>query len=267
MRFAKYHALGNDYLVLVGERTLSAEQAQRICDRHRGVGSDGLLLEEPAELTTGFGFRVINPDGSEAEVSGNGARIFARYLFDQGRVGTTPFDLVSSSGRRLRAQVISPDWIQVAMGVAVIGEVNTPLAGPYPAGWCYTRVSIGNPHAVVFLPVVNRALAEAWGPILERDERFPQRTNVQLAVVRDAAHVDAWIWERGAGYTEASGSSACAVVAAGQALALLAERVHVRMPGGELSVERANGGELLQTGPVAMVAMGEIARELFDPRR
>lgn len=260
MRFFKYHALGNDYLVLEGGRLPEARLVQRICDRRRGIGSDGVLLEVPAPVGM-FGFRVINPDGSEAEVSGNGARIFARHLFNQARVAMGPFGLVSSAGRSLTAQVIPPAQVQVAMGEARIGPLETPLGSGYPPGWSFTAVDLGNPHAVVFLPEVDRALVEAWGPRLERDPRFPKRSNVQFAVLRHRQRVDVWIWERGAGFTEASGSSACAVVAAGQALARLASAVVVEMPGGALEVERSPAGDLVQRGPVVAVAAGIVAPE------
>jgi len=260
MRFFKYHALGNDYLVLEGGEPPEARLVQRICDRHRGIGSDGVLCEVTAPAGV-FGFRVINPDGSEAEVSGNGARIFARHLFDQGRVATGPFRLLSSAGRPLTAEVFPPARVQVAMGEARIGPLEAPLGAGYPSGWAFTAVDFGNPHAVVFLPEADRALAEVWGPRLERDLRFPQRSNVQFAVLRDPQRVDVWIWERGAGFTEASGSSACAVVAAGQALARLAKAVVVSMPGGALEVERSPAGGLVQRGPVAAVAAGTVAPE------
>jgi diaminopimelate epimerase len=274
VRFRKYHALGNDYLVLEpGSVTVTAGLARRVCERHRGVGADGVLVEVTASAAD-FGLRIVNPDGSEAETSGNGLRIFARSLFDAGRVGEAPFRVDTAGGAATCQLLDAGRRVRVAMGCATFdaarvpvtgasGEVvDAPLGSAYPAGWRYTAVSIGNPHAVVQVPDATPALARRWGPVIERDGRFPRRTNVQFVTVVAPDRLRLEVWERGAGYTEASGSSACAAAAASRRLGLCGSFVVVDMPGGALEVQVGEGYAVTQAGPVTFVAEGALAQEL-----
>jgi diaminopimelate epimerase len=247
-----------------------ASLVRRLCDRRRGVGADGVLVEVAPDAAD-FGVRVVNPDGSEAETSGNGLRIFARWLHDAGRVAAAPFT-VRTAGGTVRCEVLDGGRrVRVAMGrasfpgarLATEGDVvDAPLGPAYPDGWRFTAVSMGNPHAVVHVPDATPELARRWGPLLERDERFPRRTNVQFVTVLAPDLVRVEVWERGAGYTEASGSSACAAAAASRRLGLCGADVAVVMPGGALQVQVDDAYAVTQVGPVAFVAEGTVAPEL-----
>lgn len=280
MRFHKYQALGNDYLVLEaggGEWTPALVRAA--CDRHLGVGADGVLVEDVAPggahaPDRALALRILNPDGSEAEKSGNGLRIFARYLWDQGRVGVEPFDVVTRGGR-VRCQVRDAGrMVYVEMGVASFDAAAIPVAGPrrevvgeeIEAGGerlRFTAVSVGNPHCVVFVDAPTPELARRLGPALEAHPAFPRRTNVQFVRVVDRGRIEMQIWERGAGTTLASGSSACAAAAASVRLGLCDGDVKVAMPGGELEITVAADYELTMLGPVRKVAEGTLAEELL----
>ena len=276
MRFRKYHALGNDYLVLEpGMVAATADLARRVCDRHRGVGADGVLVEVAA-VAADYGLRIVNPDGSEAETSGNGLRIFARWLHDAGRVADAPFRVRTAAGAATCQVLDAGRRVRVAMGRAcfdaarvpvtgVSGDVvDAPLGAAYPEGWRYTAVSMGNPHAVVHVPDATPALARRWGPVLERDRRFPQRTNVQFVTPLGPDRLRLEVWERGAGYTEASGSRACAAAAASRRLGRCGPEVVVVMAGGELRVRVDDDLAVTQVGPVAFVAEGTLAAGLVD---
>ncbi len=274
MRFAKYQALGNDYLVLEpGEVDVTAPVVRAICDRQRGVGADGVLVED-ATPDGRLVVRIVNPDGSEAEKSGNGLRIFARWLWDRGRVADTPFE-VTTRGGPVRCQVREAGrTVFVAMGAASFDSEAIPVAGPRRevvdealevAGerLRVTGVTVGNPHCVVFVDAPTEALARRLGPALEAHPSFPRRTNVQFVRVVDRHRLQMEIWERGAGYTLASGSSACAAAAAAVRLGRCDPDVAVAMPGGELAIGVGAGFEMTMLGPVAKVAEGIVAEELL----
>ncbi|MFN2323270.1 MAG: diaminopimelate epimerase [Trueperaceae bacterium] len=274
MRFHKYQALGNDYLVLEpGEAVLTAPLARAICDRHRGVGADGVLVEDRAPDGR-LAVRIVNPDGSEAEKSGNGLRIFARYLWDRGRVDEAPFE-VATQGGIVRCQVRDAGCaVFVAMGAARFDSQAIPVVGPCRevvdeaievAGerLRVTAVTVGNPHCVVFVDAPTEALARRLGPALEVHPLFPNRTNVQFVRVVDRHRLEMHVWERGAGYTLASGSSACAAAAAAVRLGRCEGDVTVAMPGGELAIGVGTGYELTMVGPVGKVAEGSVAEELL----
>ncbi len=255
MKLRKYHGLGNDYLVLEepATRALEPEQIRSICDRHRGVGGDGVLLPVAA-AGADYGLRIYNPDGSEAEKSGNGLRIFARWLVD--RRGAPPAFSVWTPGGVAGCRVLG-EQIEVAMGraevealePAVIGLGDAPIRAAYAVG-------VGNPHCSLFVDEHPDALPwRAWGAAVEVHPRFPGRSNVQLIQVLTSDRLLMRIWERGAGETLASGSSACAAAAA----AVVAGdcppgRVRVEMAGGVLSVTVAPDLSLTLLGPVSPVA-------------
>ena len=272
--FHKYQALGNDYLVVerrdVGER-LTAALVRRVCDRHFGVGSDGILVCEP-ESGDGFRVTILNPDGSEAEKSGNGLRILSRYLFDQGRVADDAFH-VETAGGAVRCRVLDGGReVFVEMGTATFDSTSIPIGGPprevvdepIEAGGeelHFTGVGVGNPHCVVHVDRLSPELAMRLGPALETHPLFPNRTNVQFVRVLDRRRLAVEIWERGAGYTLASGSSSCAAAAASVRLGLCDGDVTVTMPGGTLRIGVGTGYELTMLGQVAKVAEGVIADE------
>jgi diaminopimelate epimerase len=285
VRFTKYQALGNDYLVIEPgglEEPLTSEQVRRICDRHYGAGADGILLGPLETEQADFALRIFNPDGSEAEKSGNGLRILARYLWDSGRVSpagrsgegefSAPFT-IHTPGGIVRAQVLDGgERVRVEMGQASFDSRRIPVAGPrrqvineaMQVGGQevrYCAVTLGNPHCVVLCEGISEPLARALGPLIEGERRFPRRTNVQFMKALDKRNLQIEIWERGAGYTLSSGSSACAAAAAAQRLGLCESQVGVHMPGGRVEVEIAPDFAITMSGPVEKVFEGEMDLE------
>ncbi len=254
MRLFKAHGLGNDYLVWMGEGPVDAALARRLCDRHRGPGGDG-VLEPAASTRADYGVRIWNPDGSVAEKSGNGLRIFARWLVDH-RAADAAFT-VDTGADVVRCRV-GADAIAVDMGRACFREL-APLAvgsASIPA----LAVDVGNPHCVCFRtePDLDTLPWRDWGRAIETLPQFPNRTNVQFAHIVDG-RLEIRIWERGAGETSASGSSSCAVAAAAVHTGQLPPgRIDVHMPGGTLHVDVSADYELVLTGPVAPVGLFEI---------
>jgi diaminopimelate epimerase len=258
LRFAKYQALGNDYLVLEPGSRPDSELVRRLCDRHFGAGADGVLARAAPAAGADFALAIWNPDGSEAEKSGNGLRIFARWLFDRGDAGGAPFT-VATRGGAVRCQVKDRGArISVEMGRAVFAGLEETLqlaAGPVRV----TVLSLSNPHCVVFLDEISPGLARRLGPQLETHPRFPERTNVQLAKVLARDRVQLEIWERGAGYTLASGSSACAAAAAAVRAGHCDGDVTVAMPGGALTVRVSRSFDVTQEGPAEKVFEGTLS--------
>ena len=277
--FFRGHGLGNDYLVMDPKELsfrLTPAVIEAICNRHWGLGSDGILTPVSSK-TADFGLRIFNPDGSEAEKSGNGLRIFARYLHATGRTKKRRFTVETKGGlvtvdlhldRRGDASTVT-----VEMGQAVFAPSALPCTLPAAellqqsieaAGRSvvFTGVSVGNPHCVVFKPS-----GESWsredlltlGPALEHHSIFPKRANVQLAVPTGPKELGILIWERGAGETQASGSSSCAAASAAVKLGLVTSPVAVKMPGGTLTIEVASDFSLTMKGPVAEVARGSLS--------
>lgn len=271
MRLIKSHGLGNDYLVADRDDlpfAISPARVALLCDRHIGVGSDGLLVWTGEVEPEVHGLRIFNPDGSEAEKSGNGLRIFARWLFDSGRVSARTFTirtLGGDAGIALDASDGGPLWVTVDMGIPTFRDELTRLDidGEELA---VTVVSVGNPHCVILRDELNVADLRRIGPRVESHPLFPQRTNVQLAHVVDRRDVELLIWERGAGETQASGSSSCAVVAACYHRGLLDADVDItaRMPGGELTLRMESGQRVWMRGPVEEVAEITPSRDLID---
>jgi diaminopimelate epimerase len=275
--FRKYHGLGNDYLVIdpidiAFEPT--PEAVRIVCDRHHGVGSDGILL---GPLTHGGGptLRIFNPDGSEAEKSGNGLRIFSWYLHERGHVSAPEFPLLTQGGR-VRAWIVDPlaKQVRIDMGTPSFdARTAAPGAGcaeildaEFDFGGERCRigfVSMGNPHCVVLGKAVSETLARRLGPLVEHSSLFPARTNVQFLDVLGPSDIRIEIWERGAGYTLASGSSSCAAAAVARRLGLVAgERIQVHMPGGDLEI-RFEGDTVLLTGPVEKAFEGTFSEDLM----
>jgi len=278
MRFYKYHALGNDYLVLDPRdypqgAPPAPKQIRLICHRNYGVGSDGILWGPTATAKADFGLRIFNPDGSEAEKSGNGLRIFARFVWDQGLVKAPKFT-VETPGGVAEAEVKNGHRITVAMGRVTFASAEIPVAGASrevlnekmtirDRTFTFCAAGIGNPHCVIPLPEISPALATTYGPDIEVHPNFPNRTNVQFLQVMDRTNIRIEIWERGAGHTLASGSSASACAAVAYRLGLIDRDVTVHMPGGKLSVEIGPDFSIRQSGPVIKVAEGTMHPELF----
>jgi len=272
--FHRYHGLGNDYLVCeqsIFEQFTTA-QLVRICDRHRGIGSDGILVN--VSSANGIALRIINPDGSEAEKSGNGLRIFARYLYDQGKVAEQAFAVLTPGGR-VSCQVFdSGHTIVVDMGQAHFTPDSLPALVPadqalsLPLAINHTRfnatlVSMGNPHCVIQVDNITPALVKEYGSQLEVLSIFPKRTNVQFVKVLDRHNIEIGIWERGAGYTQASGSSSCAAASAMKKRGLVDNQVRVHMPGGSLMISLDDDYQVKMRGPVQKIAEVRLDADCF----
>jgi diaminopimelate epimerase len=281
-RFDRAHGLGNDYLVVSRDFGLPLDEARvrRVCDRNRGVGSDGILLE--CAPPTGFdaAVRIFNPDGSEAEKSGNGVRIFAAWCFANGAARDRALRIHTLGGPVEAHFLEARDhavWLRVSMGhvrwemsaLPMIGEGEHWTRRPLRIGdedVIATCLSVGNPHAVLLGAACDETTLLRLGPLVEHHAQFPRRTNVQLCAPIDRRTVRALIWERGAGPTLASGSSACAVVAACVEAGLVDrdEDITVQMPGGALRVRIDRDDALEQVGPVQAIAHGEISEDLWS---
>ncbi|MCO6452248.1 MAG: diaminopimelate epimerase [Caldilineales bacterium] len=275
LHFVKYQALGNDYLVFetdeLGDR-LTPALVRQICDRHFGVGSDGVLVRvsKPGEL---HAVRIFNPDGSEAEKSGNGLRIFARYLWDKGIVETDSFRMQTGGGLVACRVMEDGRIVEVEMGRVSFDSADISVSGPkrevlreklVVAGQTleFSAATIGNPHCVILQNEISEAEVRVLGPLIETHPIFPNRTNVQFIEVLDRQHIRLEIWERGAGFTLASGSSSCAAAAVAHRLGLVDAEISVSMPGGEVSVEVGEDYQMRLIGPVARIFAGE-----FQPDR
>ena len=278
--FFKGHGLGNDYIAVDPEELdfkLTPGNIRKICDRNWGLGSDGILALDTAKRAD-FGLRIYNPDGSEAEKSGNGLRIFARYLHATRRVRKKSFTVDTKGG------LVSVDLdidghgdasaATVEMGPATFApkalpctlQVTELIEQPIKAGgksFKFTGVSVGNPHCIIFKDKGQQWTREellALGPELENHKLFPRRINVQLAVPVGPKAIYILIWERGAGETQASGSSSCAAASAAVRLGLVKSPVAVKAPGGTLNIAIDDDYDLTMKGPVA-----EVARGTFSP--
>jgi len=286
--YCKYHGLGNDYVVIdptAFKAPLTGEQVRAICDRHQGIGSDGVLLGplrpghplRPADLPADVpALRIFNPDGSEGEKSGNGLRIFARYLWEHGHVAGTPFSIHTPGGQVcVRVLNAAGSRIAIEMGQVTFDSARIPMTGAprevlretLRAGdedVTINAANIGNPHCVVLADEPTPALAQRVGPLIERHPSFPQRTNVQFLRVLDRHAIRIEIWERGAGYTLASGTSSCACAAVACRLGLCESPVTVHMPGGALEIRVAPDFQVEMEGDVSAIACGRFADEFLS---
>lgn len=281
--YFKGHGLGNEYIVLdPAELTfpLTPGRIARISDRRKGLGSDGALTLEDSDLAD-FGLRIWNPDGSEAETSGNGLRIFACYLHATGRTQKQSFSVETPARTvRIEAHIDHHGAVvgaTVHMGTSTFNPLALPctldvdelIEQPIDVGYetlAFTGVSVGNPHCVVFHPG-NRPWSRddllRLGPKLETHSIFPESTNVQLAEPTGPDSIRILIWERGAGETKSSGSSACAAASAAVRLGLVTPPVTVESRGGALLVEVDEEYSLTLTGPVAEVGRGTLSSTLL----
>ncbi len=277
MDFYKYHALGNDYIIIDPQKTyiqLTPERIALICHRNYGIGSDGILYG-PHFDDHRISFQVFNPDGSEAEVSGNGLRIFSRYLVNSNYVIESEFTISTGSGD-FDIEILKKDGslVKVNMGAFTFQSGEIPVAGEpretlseriEVEGETYTAtcLAIGNPHCVIALDEISPELAKKIGPPVERHPLFPNRVNVEIMKVVDRGRIDIEIWERGAGYTLASGSCACAAVSAAHRNGLVDNRVDVKMQGGILEITINEDGRVNLIGAVSSVAEGNFTYEMW----
>lgn len=275
--FTKYHALGNDYIVIHPKdlpAPLTTEQVKTICHRNFGVGSDGILLGPLPAENAKCALKIYNPDGSIAEKSGNGLRIFSRYLWDTKFVGNDEF-AIQTDGGLVRSTVFeNGSMVRVEMGkvsfdseiIPVVGAKREVINEKITVGgreFTFCAATIGNPHCVLPLSEISAKLAHEFGPLLEVHPNFPRKTNVQFLKVLDRANIQIEIWERGAGYTLASGSSSSAAAAVAHKLGLVDRDVTVHCPGGLIKIEIGDNFAIRMTGSVTRVSEGVISPEIF----
>lgn len=274
----KYHGLGNDYLIFdpnKNELTLTEENIRLICNRNFGVGSDGLLVG-PIIGQDKLEVKILNPDGSEAEISGNGVRIFGKYLKDAGYVQKNRFTINTLSGQQT-LQYLNEEGtrIKVSMGKLNFYSDEIPVTGPRrevlnetmmfgSIPYRVTCVNIGNPHCVIWLNDISKELVCRIGKHSESAEYFPEKINTQLLKVVDRTNIEIEIYERGAGYTLASGTSGCAAAGAAYRMGLTDPKMYVHMPGGVLEVEIEEDGNVLMTGEVGYVGTFSLSHELTE---
>lgn len=269
LRFTKMHGTGNDFIVLDGTRVpvrVGAAQAEKLCDRRFGVGADQILFLEPSKRAD-FRMRIMNADGSEVEMCGNGIRCVARYAYERGHTKKKEMTFETAAG--LIRPSLERGLVRVDMGAPILDAAKIPTKGKGRVidrdfRWDGNRVkltcvSMGNPHAVIFVDDLSKAPVETWGPRLERHPFFPRRVNVEFAQVESPGRVRVRVWERGAGLTMACGTGACAVAVAGVLTGRTDRRVAVSLPGGTLQVEWAADGRVIMTGPAEFVFDGEVA--------
>jgi diaminopimelate epimerase len=278
IKFYKYHGLGNDYLVMDpadGVSQLTTAEIVRICHRNYGIGGDGILLGPFAGDGVKAALRIFNPDGGEAEKSGNGLRIFARYLWDKGLVTDAPFSLSTIGGKVNAAILDNGKLIRIEMGRVSFNSTQIPVTGPDREvinetidmdgrKFVFCAATIGNPHCVISADDPTPELAKRIGPKIETHALFPNRTNVQFMKAIDRSNIAIEIWERGAGYTLASGSSSCAAAAVAYKLGLCGPDITVHMPGGQLAIHINKEFSVVLTGPVTRVAEGFLDPEMFE---
>ncbi len=280
MKFFKYHALGNDYIIINPDdvqKELSSDQIQIICHRNYGVGSDGILFGPLETTESDFALRIFNPDGSEAEKSGNGLRIFSRYLWDNRLILADRFTIYTAGGI-VKSQIQADGSnVTVEMGKVSFHSAQIPVGGkPREVinetitidhqDFSFCAATIGNPHCVIICDEISAAETRKWGPQIENHPLFPNRTNVQFMKILDRANIQIEIWERGAGYTLASGSSSSAAAAVAHRLGHCDSDIVVHMPGGNIDISISDGYEILMAGPVTKVAEGTISPEIFNKK-
>lgn len=273
----KYHGLGNDYLIYDPNRNaceLQERQVEALCRRNLGVGADGILYG-PFFDGDKMRVRIFNPDGSEAEKSGNGIRIFSKYLKDMGYVteesyvlhtkaGETRVTFLNEQGDLMRVDMGYPEFVTKEIPVVGFeGEIVNEAIFFGDNFYNATCVSLGNPNCVLMLEEVSQKKAMQLGPYVENSRYFPNRINMQLCQVLDRENIQIEIYERGAGYTYASGTGACAAAAASHKMGFVGDRVTVHMHGGELLVEFARDGRIDMTGPVVYIGSITLAEQFF----
>ena len=276
IEFTKYHGLGNDFILIdnrhQSEPILTLQQAEELCDRHFGIGGDGVIFALPGQNGTDYTMRIYNSDGSEAEMCGNGIRCLAKFIADLEGVNAKTQYRIDTLAGVMTPELLADGQVKVDMGIPrlLAAEIPTTLESPdrkvveFPlevAGqsWLVTCVSMGNPHCITFVEDVSAIALETIGPLFEHHAVFPQRTNTEFIQIIRRDYVKMRVWERGAGVTLACGTGACASVVAG-VLAGKCDRIAaVELPGGILQIEWSEADRrLYMTGPAVKVFAGKI---------
>ncbi|MBI3912533.1 MAG: diaminopimelate epimerase [Armatimonadetes bacterium] len=276
MKFTKMHGLGNDFVVVDGfTETLSEDRlpflAREVCDRHFGIGADGLILLLPSQQAD-LQMRIFNADGSEADACGNGIRCLGKFAYERGKIRETRFTVETKAGLvPLELEVRNGFVEQVRVDIATpsFARGKIPMVGPPDEEAMGERLqvggrelevtclSVGNPHCVAFLPAVDDEIVRGLGPLIERYPAFPCRINAEFVEVLDRRTLRMRVWERGAGETQACGTGACAALVAAARSGRTERRATVRLLGGDLFIEWTDENRILMTGPATQVYVGE----------
>ncbi|SDG76682.1 diaminopimelate epimerase [Selenomonas sp. WCT3] len=276
MNFTKWQGCGNDFVLLdcrEQEPDDYAKLSQKVCDRHYGIGADGILVVLPSDKAD-FRMRIFNTDGSEAEMCGNGIRCFARYLYDYKLISKTEFTVETGAGILVPKIILEGDkvtGVQVDMGephllgdeIPVVGfDGKKVIAEPITVDgttYAMTGVSMGNPHCVIFVDDAENFPIEELGTKFEHHSMFPRKTNTEFVEVKDRSHVRMRVWERGAAITLACGTGSCATVVAGVLNGKIDRKAEVQLDGGKLIVEWAENNHVFMTGPAELVFTGNFS--------
>jgi diaminopimelate epimerase len=259
INFSKMQGLGNDF-VLIDSRKEKLEGTDlkllvtRICDRHFGVGADGVLVVWPSKKAH-YRMQIFNPDGSEPEMCGNGIRCFAKYVYETDKLSEEVISVETPAGILLPAVILGPEksviGVEVDMGLpSDEGEVKLQ-------GYNFKKISMGNPHAIALIDDMTKVDLYEVGPRIENDPHFPNRTNVEFVKVMNDKEIEVAVWERGAGETLACGTGACASVVAASLAGKIGRRAVVHLPGGDLDIEWSEDKHVLMRGPVEIVFEGK----------
>lgn len=274
----KYQGLGNEYLVLDPNKNKMQLQGKKIallCQRGLGLGADGVLYG-PVEIDGKMGVHIFNADGSESAISGNGVQIFAKYLLDQQYIteqkffiqtlaGSIQVECLNSRATEFRVKIEKHSFL--SREIPVTGEIREVVnEGFVFHGREYkaTCLTVGNPHCIIFADQVSEEAVRELGPYVENAPEFPERMNLQICRRIDSGNLDMEIWERGSGYTKASGTGSCAAAIAALRLGLVDERVNVNQPGGMIQIDLKEDGEVYMTGSVGFVGEISIAESFFS---
>ena len=258
LNFIKMHGLGNDFVVIDSrsEKTEGIDLpqlAREMCDRHFGVGADGVLIVHPSTKAQ-YQMQIFNPDGSEPEMCGNGIRCFAKYVYEKDQLTKDVVSIETKAGIKVVA-VISEG--------GVVSAVEVDMGEPKDEGelelegFHFRKINIGNPHAVAITSDLDQIAVAEIGPIIELSSHFPNRTNVEFVKVLNDSEIEVLVWERGAGETLACGTGACAAAVAANLVKKVGRTVKVHLPGGILDIEWQEDNHVLMTGPAEAVFEGK----------
>jgi diaminopimelate epimerase len=276
IQFTKYQGLGNDFILIdnrhQSEPILTPKQAVQLCDRHFGIGADGVIFALPAERDADYTMRIFNSDGSEPEMCGNGIRCLAKFIADLESQKKTEYRIETLAGL-ISPKLQADGQVKVDMGVPKLlaSQIPTTLASaeskvleqPLEVEgkvWPVTCVSMGNPHCIIFVEDVASIPLETWGPNFEHHSVFPERTNTEFIQVIQPNYLKMRVWERGAGITLACGTGACASVVAGVLTGKCDRLATVELPGGSLEIEWSiSNQKVYMSGPAEKVFVGELS--------
>lgn len=278
VKMVKYQGLGNDYLILDPNKNKLQLQGKKIallCQKGFGLGADGVLYG-PVDIDGKLGVHIFNSDGSESAISGNGVRIFAKYLLDQQYVKEQKFSIETLSGS-IEVECLNSraTEFRVKMGKGSFLSREIPVTGEerevidetfvfHGKEYKATCLTIGNPHCIIFMDDVSKEMVKELGPYVENAPEFPERMNLQICRKIDNGNLDIEIWERGCGYTKASGTGSCAAAIAARRLGMVEKRVNVNQPGGMIQIDLNDDGTVYMTGSVGFVADMSVAESFFS---